>query len=114
MSTSCDYQGYEFGAGYLDSVCIEGMLWNADSGYGTDDGWMYTSGGEIPCPLCNFKSTVARIAEEMRDEFWVKHERSTRNPKWHFNEARRKLRRYLIRRGYGAQINQENNLNAAL
>ena len=26
----CNYQGYEFGASYPDSVCIEGRLWDAD------------------------------------------------------------------------------------
>ena len=45
----CNYQGYEFGANYLDSICIEGFLWDADSG---DEGG-FTSGGDIPCPCCN-------------------------------------------------------------
>lgn len=45
----CDYQGYEFGANYPDSVCIDGNLWDADSGNG--DGYL-TSGGDIPCPKC--------------------------------------------------------------
>ena len=50
----CDYQGQEFGAhNYPDSVCVEGYLWDADSGEATDDGWMYDSGGDIPCPKCN-------------------------------------------------------------
>lgn len=50
----CNYQGHEFGAhNYPDSVCIEGYLWDADSGEGTDDGWMYDSGGDMPCPKCN-------------------------------------------------------------
>ena len=53
----CDYQGYEFGAGsYPDSVCIDGYLWDADSGDACDDGWCYTLGGEIPCPQCNAKA----------------------------------------------------------
>jgi hypothetical protein len=105
---SCPYQGYEFGANYLDSVCIGGKLWDADSGHGTDEGWMYDSGGEKPCPLCRFKLAVAELAKEMRDEFYNKYKRSTRNPKWHFNEACRKLRRYLIRRGYGADSTENN------
>lgn len=51
----CDYQGFEFGATYVDSVCIEGYLWDADSGEVCEDGWgcYYTVGGEIPCPQCN-------------------------------------------------------------
>ena len=49
----CDYQGHEFGANYPDSVCIDGFLWDADSGDACGDGWCYTNGGEIPCPQCN-------------------------------------------------------------
>lgn len=49
----CDYQGREFGASYPDSVCIDGLLWDADSGDACDGGWCYTNGGEIPCPQCN-------------------------------------------------------------
>ena len=45
----CDYQGYEFGAHYPDSVCIEGQLWDADH---YDDGFL-TSGPLMPCPQCN-------------------------------------------------------------
>lgn len=37
-----------FGANYQDSVCIDGYLWDEDSGEG--DG--LTSGGDIPCPFC--------------------------------------------------------------
>ena len=47
---SCDYQGYEFGASYLDSVCIDGYLWGADSG----DSESLSMGGDIPCPKCNY------------------------------------------------------------
>lgn len=46
---SCGYQGYEFGGGYLDSVCLDGLLYDADSG---DDDGLLTVGGEIPCPRC--------------------------------------------------------------
>lgn len=50
----CDYQAREFGATYPDSVCIDGFLFDADSGYADgDDRWCYTDGGEIPCPKCN-------------------------------------------------------------
>ncbi len=49
----CDYQGNEFGASYPDSVCIDGYLWDADSGDACGESWCYTNGGEIPCPKCN-------------------------------------------------------------
>lgn len=49
----CEYIGHDFGAYYPDSCCIDGFLWDMDSGYDTDDGWVYTHGGEEPCPQCN-------------------------------------------------------------
>lgn len=48
----CDYQGNEFGAHYPDGVCIDGYLWDADSG--DSDG--LTHGGDLPCPKCNAES----------------------------------------------------------
>lgn len=54
MRKGCDYQGHEFGAKeYPDSVCIDGFLWDADSGESCEGGWKYTHGGEIRCPKCN-------------------------------------------------------------
>lgn len=47
---TCGYTGYEFGGGYLDSVCIDGYLWDLDSG---DDDGLLTIGGDRPCPKCN-------------------------------------------------------------
>ena len=65
MADGCDYQGYEFGANYLDSVCINGYLWDADSGEMGPDGWLYDSGGEIPCPQCNHDSWLLRTGESI-------------------------------------------------
>lgn len=52
---SCGYQGFEFGGGYLDSVCGgDGWLWDADSCQ-VPGGPLY-HGGEmagIACPNCN-------------------------------------------------------------
>ena len=52
----CDYIGYDFGAHYPDSICIDGYLWDMDSGHKDESGqydWIYTYGGDIPCPKCN-------------------------------------------------------------
>lgn len=46
----CDYQGYEFGASYPDSVCIDGKLFDADNCDG--DGSLFDPGEDIPCPMC--------------------------------------------------------------
>ncbi len=108
---SCDYQGYEFGAPYLDSVCIDGYLWDADSGCPDptgEFGWLYDHGGELPCPCCRFKEAVSRIATEaIEDRMVVLYERRGRpfskrlqNRKWFWNNTRRMLRAHLIREGY--------------
>jgi hypothetical protein len=68
----CDYQGHEFGATYPDSVCIDGSLWDADSGDATDDGgWEYTNGGDIPCPECNHAEWLNRQQEDLEERGWV-------------------------------------------
>lgn len=57
----CEFMGQDFGASYPDSVCIEGYLWDADSGNPDPTGefaWIYTHGGEIPCPSCNEKEAA--------------------------------------------------------
>lgn len=46
----CDYQGYEFGAGYLDSVCVDGSLQDADNC--DSEGNIYLQEEDIPCPIC--------------------------------------------------------------
>jgi hypothetical protein len=61
----CEYMGYEFGAGsYPDSVCIDGYLWDADSGSG--DG--LTVGGEKPCPECNHESWLQYGLDSVEEE----------------------------------------------
>jgi hypothetical protein len=61
----CSYTAPTFGANYPDGVCVEGYLWDADSGDSDGDGWVYTSGGEIPCPFCNRGAAIEACAEEM-------------------------------------------------
>ncbi len=54
----CDYEGNDFGAHYLDSKCINGYLWDMDSGF-VENGEHYLDiGGDIPCPHCNVKQYV--------------------------------------------------------
>lgn len=59
---SCPYQGYEFGASYPDSVCIDGMLHDAD--HCDAEGNIYESLAYIPCPLCNRDEAIERLAEQ--------------------------------------------------
>lgn len=66
--SGCDYQGYEFGAIYLDSVCIDGFLWDADSG---NPGEPLEHGGEIPCPQCNHDPWLHDVCEGISEEGWV-------------------------------------------
>jgi hypothetical protein len=60
----CNYQGYEFGAGYLDSVCIDGVLFDADNC--DDDGNLYEPMQEIPCPICHRAEAIEYWANQNR------------------------------------------------
>lgn len=63
----CDYQGYEFGAGdYPDSVCIDGMLYDAD--YGDGEGNLYNTGENIPCPICDPTAAIAYWTEHNKED----------------------------------------------
>ncbi len=50
LHLGCRYHAPHFGARYPDATCIDGYLWDLDSGDG--DG-MLDSGGDDPCPWCN-------------------------------------------------------------
>lgn len=52
----CNYQGYEFGAAYPDSVCIEGRLFDSD--YCDDKGNLYDNEEDIPCPMCRREDAI--------------------------------------------------------
>lgn len=67
MNKVCSYQGHEFGAHYLDSVCISGYLWDADSG----DADCLTIGGEIPCPECNHKEWLQYDKDGVMEKGWI-------------------------------------------
>lgn len=70
----CNYQGYEFGAGsYPDSVCIGGVLHDADAC--DDEGNLYVPDEEIPCPICNKTACI---------EYWTERN-SSQHP---YREAR--------------------------
>lgn len=57
----CNYQGYEFGARYPDSVCIEGRLFDADDC--DSNGNLYDREDDIPCPMCRRADAVKWWAE---------------------------------------------------
>ena len=57
----CNYQGYEFGARYPDSVCIDGRLHDADDCDG--EGNIYLQEEDIPCPMCRRAAAVKWWAE---------------------------------------------------
>lgn len=68
----CEYVGKDFGASYPDSTCIDGYLWNTDSylwdmdcGHpGEKNEWLYTIGGDVPCPYCNPSDLITGHYEE--------------------------------------------------
>ena len=50
----CDYRGMDFGAGYIDSCCIDGYLWDLDSGDSDAGGWSKSSDLRFtPSQLCD-------------------------------------------------------------
>ena len=63
----CNYHGQVFGAEYPDACCIEGYLWDEDSG----DASGLTHGGDIPCPNCNEQAAVRLKAEALLEEHRV-------------------------------------------
>lgn len=89
----CDYRGQEFGARYPDSVCIDGYLWDADSGNATEDGWLYDNGGEMPCPQCNESYAAEQLSERLADEC----EDESKKPADFLDEALRRIRAYVSR-----------------
>jgi hypothetical protein len=63
---SCGYQGYEFGAGsYPDSLCVDGRLLDADNC--DDNGNLYDTGDDIPCPICRPKEAIEYWADQNLD-----------------------------------------------
>lgn len=57
----CDFHEPFFGASYPDACCIDGYLWDLDSGEG--DGYL-THGGDVPCPKCNKSEYDEYIRED--------------------------------------------------
>ena len=58
-SKSCGHEFPWFGASYPDARCIDGRLWDLDSG----ENGMLDKGGDDPCPWCNTEEYV----QDMRD-----------------------------------------------
>ena len=62
-----DYRGNDFGAGYIDSCCIDGYLWDLDSG----DSDSLSIGGDIPCPKCNHDAWIEYIRDDIETQGYV-------------------------------------------
>jgi hypothetical protein len=60
--SGCGYQGYEFGARYLDSVCVDGQLWDADDC--SDAGDLYEPLDYKPCPGCQPLAAMDEYADD--------------------------------------------------
>ena len=48
---SCNYEGKDYGAGYIDAQCIDGYLYDLDNC--DENGNLYEDDSNIPCPKCN-------------------------------------------------------------
>lgn len=61
----CEYQGCHFGATYEDAKCIDGFLWDLDSGGIDENGETFLdAGGSLPCPKCNASSYMRSQADD--------------------------------------------------
>jgi hypothetical protein len=63
----CNYQGYEFGANYPDSICIRGKLYDAD--YCDGQGRLYKTDEDVPCPMCRQGDAVKWWAIRFEGEY---------------------------------------------
>lgn len=94
---SCGYEGYEFGAGYLDSACIDGYLWDQDKG----NSGQLTGGPEMPCPQCNGSKYVDMLKDELFKDGYFSHESPMSfdwMPKFNLHpKLRRKMKRWWMK-----------------
>lgn len=90
----CDYQGYDFGAHYIDSQCIDGYLWNLDACDGS--GNLYEPMETIPCPKCNSDAWLENYRWLKRGYYYgLRIATSSQG----CNEKNRRLRRYNYYKG---------------
>lgn len=61
----CEYRGYDFGAHYMDSACIDGYLCDMDA---VDDG---AGVSDIPCPQCNHREWMEWWQDEIETAGYV-------------------------------------------
>lgn len=105
---SCGYQGIHFGAHYEDGTCIDGYLWDLDSG--DDEG--LTNGGDIPCPNCQQKEYYRYSLDEVEEDGFMSLEQPFTSHRQYpqFNHlptaARRLYKRYWMR-GRRAAIGEQ-------
>ena len=59
MDKGCNIEFPHFGASYPDAVCIDGYLYDLDSG-GPGEA---LSSGDDPCPVCNTDEWLERVME---------------------------------------------------
>lgn len=102
--SGCGYHGFDFGARYLDSVCIDGQLFDADSC--DDDGNLLEPSEYIACPQCNHESWLADLRDEIEEQGAIaaddgqpRRNNPFRSMKLRFPSDRRRLKRWW-NRGY--------------
>jgi hypothetical protein len=61
ISTATCPQFPFFGAAYPDAMCIDGSLWDLDKC--DENGLIYSSGDNPPCPFCNTEAFIDYITD---------------------------------------------------
>lgn len=64
LPDGCGYMGYEFGAGYIDSQCFGGRLYDLDDCDEYQN--LYEPAEHLDCPNCQTEAWLERQAEEIR------------------------------------------------
>lgn len=57
----CNNEFPYFGASYPDAHCIDGYLWDLDSGESDGVCVYFTIGGDEPCPFCNEEEWLENV-----------------------------------------------------
>lgn len=109
----CNYTGNDFGAHYDDARCVDGYLWDMDSGGCDDNGNVYLdSGGDMPCLQCNTRLHTLSYIDEVEESGYMSVDHPFAFPKSFpkFEECkpseRRLLKRYWMR-GRKQRISEE-------
>lgn len=72
LPAGCGYMGYDFGAGYIDSECFGGQLYDLDNC--DEPGTLNEPHDYYPCPQCRHEEWLEGLLEQCEEEGWCARE----------------------------------------